>query len=53
MARYQVKTDKDTGILNDPNAWSDDPRYIVNLVKRVAGEHGDGADCEDVAKVEL
>ncbi|MCL4493926.1 MAG: hypothetical protein M1294_03830 [Firmicutes bacterium] len=31
----QVKTDKDSGILNDPNAWSDDPRYILDLVKRV------------------
>ena len=35
MERYQVKTDKDSGILNDPNEWSDDPRYIVDLVKRV------------------
>ncbi len=35
MERYQVKTDKDSGILNDPNAWSDDPRYILDLVKRV------------------
>ncbi|PSR23445.1 MAG: damage-inducible protein, partial [Sulfobacillus benefaciens] len=35
MERYQVKTDKDSGILNDPNTWSNDPRYIVDLVKRV------------------
>ena len=35
MERYQVKTDKDSGIVNDPNAWSDDPRYILDLVKRV------------------
>jgi len=35
MERYQVKTDKDSGIVNDPNAWSEDPRYIVDLVKRV------------------
>lgn len=27
--------DKDTGIRNDPNEWSDDPRYIVDLIKRV------------------
>jgi predicted helicase len=35
MERYQVKIDKDSGILNDPNEWSDDPRYIVDLVNRV------------------
>ncbi len=36
--RYQVKTDKDSGIVNDPNDWGrehDDQRYIVDLVKRV------------------
>ena len=35
MDRYQVKTDKDSGIINDPNAWSDDPRYVVDLVARI------------------
>ena len=37
--RYQVKTDKESGIVNDPNDWCrehGDPRYIVDLVKRVA-----------------
>lgn len=36
--RYQVKTDKASGIVNDPNDWGrehGDPRYIVDLVKRV------------------
>ncbi|WP_036925058.1 DEAD/DEAH box helicase [Acidipropionibacterium thoenii] len=36
--RYQVKTDKASGIINDPNQWAtehDDPRYIIDLVKRV------------------
>ena len=36
--RYQVKTDKDSGITNDPNAWGiehGDPRYIVDLVARI------------------
>ena len=36
--RYQVTTDTDSGIRNDPNAWAGehgDPRYIVDLVKRV------------------
>jgi len=38
MERYQVKTDKPSGIVNDPNDWArevGDPRYIVDLVKRV------------------
>lgn len=36
MDRYQVKKDKASGIVNDPNEYSDDPRYIVDLVERVA-----------------
>ena len=35
MERYQVTTDKDSGIQNDPNDWSEDPQYILNLVKRI------------------
>lgn len=38
MERYQVTKDKDSGIVNDPNDWCrehNDPRYIVDLVKRV------------------
>ncbi|AGJ77364.1 hypothetical protein HMPREF3223_01075 [Cutibacterium avidum] len=33
-----MKPDKASGIVNDPNDWArehDDPRYIVDLVKRV------------------
>ncbi|MCR5913834.1 DEAD/DEAH box helicase [Corynebacterium sp. zg254] len=36
--RYQVKTDKASGIVNDPNDWADEvgnPRYIVDLVGKV------------------
>ena len=33
--RYQVKTDKASGIVNDPNEYSDDPRYILDLVGRL------------------
>ena len=35
MERYQVTTHKDSGITNDPNDWSDDPRYILNLLQKV------------------
>lgn len=35
MERYAVNIHKESGIRNDPNDWSDDPRYIVDLVKRV------------------
>ncbi|MDI6411135.1 DEAD/DEAH box helicase family protein [Streptomyces albus] len=33
--RYQVKVDKASKITNDPNDWSDDPRYIIDLLKRI------------------
>lgn len=33
--RYQVKTDKASGIVNDPNLYSEDPLYIVNLIRRL------------------
>lgn len=38
MDRYQVKTDKKSGITNDPNDWADehdDPRYILGLLCRI------------------
>lgn len=35
MERYAVTVDKASGIKNDPNDWSDDPRYIVDLLRRV------------------
>ncbi|RYE40237.1 MAG: damage-inducible protein, partial [Hyphomicrobiales bacterium] len=39
IERYQVKTDKPSGIVNDPNDWCDEhdnPCYIVELLQRVA-----------------
>lgn len=33
--RYQIRTDKASGITNDPNTYSDDPRYIIELLKRI------------------
>ncbi len=35
MERYQVKTDDDSGITNDPNLYSEDPRYILDLMLKV------------------
>jgi predicted helicase len=35
MDRYQITKDTATGIVNDPNEYSDDPKYIVDLIKRV------------------
>lgn len=35
MERYQIKTDKASGITNDPNDWADEhgkPRYILDLL---------------------
>ena len=39
LDRYRVTTDKASGIVNDPNDWGAEignPRYIIDLVKRVA-----------------
>ena len=33
--RYRIRTDKASGITNDPNTYSDDPRYIIDLLKRI------------------
>lgn len=35
LDRFQYTRDTDSGIVNDPNEWSDDPRYIVDLIKKV------------------
>jgi predicted helicase len=38
MERYQVKTDKDSGIVNDPNLYAEEtgqPEYILNLLLSV------------------
>lgn len=38
VERYQVKTDKASGIVNDPNDWSrehEQPRYIIDLLGRI------------------
>ena len=38
MERYQIKTDKASGITNDPNDWAsehDNPRYILDLLLSV------------------
>ena len=35
MERYQIKTDKASGITNDPNDWATEhgkPRYILDLL---------------------
>jgi predicted helicase len=38
VERYQVKTDKASGIVNDPNDWAEEhgnPRYILDLLARI------------------
>lgn len=35
MDQYRVKTDKKSGIVDDPNDYSDDPKYIFNLLLRI------------------
>ncbi|MBQ6470469.1 MAG: hypothetical protein IJJ33_00670 [Victivallales bacterium] len=35
MERYAISTDKASGIVNDPNQWSENPRYILELLLRI------------------
>lgn len=35
MDQYQVKIDKKSGITDDPNDYSDDPKYIFDLLLRI------------------
>lgn len=35
MDQYQVKTDKKSGITDNPNDFSEDPKYIYNLLLRI------------------
>lgn len=35
MNHYQMKTDKASGIVNDPNEHSDDPTHISELIPRL------------------
>ncbi len=38
IERYQVKTDKASGIVNNPNDWSREhkqPRYVIDLIGRI------------------
>ena len=33
--RYKIKRDRDSGILNDPNGWFENPRDLVTAIKRI------------------
>ena len=33
--RYKIKREKDSGILNDPNGWFEDPRDLVTAIERI------------------
>lgn len=35
MDQYQIKTDKASGIVDNPNEYSDDEKYIFNLLLRI------------------
>ena len=35
MDQYRINPDKKSGITDDPNEYSDDPKYIFNLLLRI------------------
>ncbi len=33
--RYRIKTDRESGIVNDPNGWFDNPRDLITAIERI------------------
>ncbi len=33
--RYKVTRDSESGIVNDPNGWFDDPRELIKAIRRI------------------
>ena len=33
--RYRITQDKESGIVNDPNAWFDDPHELIAVIRRI------------------
>ena len=33
--RYKIKTDKNSGIINDPNGWFENPRDLITAIERI------------------
>ena len=33
--RYKIKQDKNSGIINDPNGWFENPRDLITAIERI------------------
>ena len=33
--RYKIKRDKNSGIINDPNGWFENPRDLITAIERI------------------
>ncbi|MCY4554294.1 MAG: helicase [Candidatus Poribacteria bacterium] len=33
--RYKIKTEKNNGILNNPNGWFENPRDLITAIERI------------------
>ena len=33
--RYKITRDKESGIINDPNGWFEDPRDLIAAIRRI------------------
>ncbi len=48
MDRYRMKQDRDSGIVNDPNEWFDDPRDLIPAFRPDrTRQHGDHPYCRE------
>ena len=50
---YYIKTDKDSGIVNDPNGWFADPHDLVTAIKRIVYVSVESARIIDNLPVEI
>ena len=35
MDRYRITRDRESGIVNDPNGWFDDPSDLITAIRRI------------------
>ena len=51
--RYKIKTDKNSGVTNDPNGWFENPRDLVTAIERIVYVSVESARIIDSLPIEI